>query len=549
MKKVGLVFIGLVLVNILANFFFFRIDLTEEKRFSIADATKTMMGNLEETVFVKVYLDGENFPAGFKRLQNSVKETLDEFKVAGGPKIGYRFIAPMAETDPEKRKKLQKELIDKGLIPTNLVDNKGGTRRETIVYPWAIVSCNGLEMPVMLLKGTQGLTAEEKLNQSNENVEYELATAIRKLTTKTRKRIGLLSEFTSLEPIRFAGMINALQQNYDLFIIDSKKSATFTGLDAIILPKPDRPIDDSTKYKIDQFIVNGGRALFFVDGLKVENVGLDGSYAQPVQHNLEDLFFKYGVRINTNLVKDGQSAAMIPMNVGQLGDKPNVQLIPFRFYPLINNFGKSLITNNIDIVFSKFASTIDTVQAAGISKTPLLLTSKYTKVLNTPVLVAFNEARTDTDPKAYLAGEKMIGILLEGRFESLYKNRIFNTDVRSKTFKAMGEPSKIVICSDGDLVLNDLDRRSGNPLPLGFDGVSNHTFGNQDFVMNALDYLIDNNGIIAARGKDVKLRPLDKIKVRQEQTFWQALNMLLPVLIIIGFGAIWFYLRRKRYAK
>lgn len=549
MKKVGLVFIGLVLVNILANFFFFRIDLTEEKRFSIADATKTMMGNLEETVFVKVYLDGENFPAGFKRLQNSVKETLDEFKVAGGPKIGYRFIAPMAETDPEKRKNLQKELIDKGLIPTNLVDNKGGTRRETIVYPWAIVSCNGLEMPVMLLKGTQGLTAEEKLNQSNENVEYELATAIRKLTTKTRKRIGLLSEFTSLEPIRFAGMINALQQNYDLFIIDSKKSATFTGLDAIILPKPDRPIDDSTKYKIDQFIVNGGRALFFVDGLKVENVGLDGSYAQPVQHNLEDLFFKYGVRINTNLVKDGQSAAMIPMNVGQLGDKPNVQLIPFRFYPLINNFGKSLITNNIDIVFSKFASTIDTVQATGISKTPLLLTSKYTKVLNAPVLVAFNEARTDTDPKAYLGGEKMIGVLLEGRFESLYKNRIFNTDVRSKTFKATGELSKIVICSDGDLVLNDLDRRSGNPLPLGFDGVSNHTFGNQDFVMNALDYLIDNNGIIAARGKDVKLRPLDKIKVRQEQTFWQALNMLLPVLIIIGFGAIWFYLRKRKYAK
>jgi ABC-2 type transport system permease protein len=549
MKKIGIVLIGLVLVNILGSYFFFRWDLTEEKRYSISDATKNMLGEVKDEVYVKVYLDGDDFPAGFKRLQSAVQETLDEFKLASNQKVNYRFISPTAETDPAKRAKMQQDLVERGLVATNLVDTKGGSRRETVIFPWAIVSSNGLETPVLLLKGTQGLTAEEKLNQSNENVEYEIATAIRKLTIKEKKRVGLLSEFTTLPPARFAGMITALQQNYDMFIVDSKQSPSFEGLDAIILPKPDKPIDDSTKFKIDQFIVGGGRALFFVDGLRVENIGLEGSFAQPLNSNLDDLFFKYGIRLNANLVKDGQNSAMIPMNVGVVGDRPNVQLVPYRFYPLINNFGKSLITNNIDIVYSKFASTIDTIQSAGIQKTPLLQTSAYTKVLVAPAMVSFNEARTDTKVEDYKAGVKTIGILLEGRFESLYKNRIFATDARSQNFKAIDKTSKIIVCSDGDLIVNDLDRRSNEPLPLGFDGASNHIFGNQDFVMNALDYLIDNNGIIAARGKDVKIRPLDKLKIRDDRTFWQAFNLILPVVVIALFGYIWFMVRKRRFGR
>jgi ABC-2 type transport system permease protein len=280
----------------------------------------------------------------------------------------------------------------------------------------------------------------------------------------------------------------------------------------------------------------------------VQNIGLEGTYAQPLSLNLEDMFFKYGVRLNNNLVKDGQSSAMIPMNVGKMGDKPNIQLVPFRFYPLINNFGKSLITNNIDIVYSKFASTIDTVKSVGITKTPLLQTSQYTKVLAAPAMVSFNEASTDTKVEDYQAGIKTIGILLEGKFESLFKNRIFPSDPRHANFKATGELSKIIICADGDLILNDIDNRDGTPLPLGFDGASNHVFGNKDFVMNALDFLIDNNGIIASRGKDVKIRPLDKIKAREERTFWQAINLILPTALIALIGGIWFYLRKKKYA-
>jgi len=542
---------GIILLNIAASFVFFRLDLTEEKRYSLSDATQNLLENLSAEdstdVYVKVYLDGEELPGGFERLKRAVTETLEEFKVYGGTNINYKFINPNAETDKNKREEFYVELAKKGMNPTRVVDTKNGRQIENIIFPYALVSAGGYEVPVLLLKGTQGKTAEEKLNQSNENVEYELATAIRKLTLKERKKIGLLAEFTKLKPLNFSDLIASLQERYDLFIINAKSSPTFQGLDAVILPKPDFPIDDSTKYKIDQFVMGGGSALFFVDGLKVDSVGLEGNFAQPLELNLTDLFFKYGVRINSNIIKDGASCAVIPLVVGDLGDKPNIQPVPYRYFPLINNFGKSLITNNLDLVFTRYVASIDTVRADGVKKTPLLMTSPYTKILNAPAFVTFNDAQTDTEQAEYQGGVKTIAYLLEGKFQSLYKNRLLPNDPKFADLKAESQPTKIIVCSDGDLIVNEVSQKTGNPLPLGYDKTTQHTFGNKDFVMNAIDYLIDEDGVIQAKGKEVKLRPLDKLRTRDERTFWQILNIGLPVGLVLLFGFILQWVRRRNY--
>jgi len=544
---------GIILLNIAAFYVFFRLDLTEEKRYSLSDATQSLLENLSDEdstdVFVKVYLDGEELPGGFERLKRAVTETLEEFKVYGGTNINYKFINPNAETDKKKREEFYVELAKKGMNPTRVVDTKNGRQIENIIFPYALVNAGGYEVPVLLLKGTQGKTAEEKLNQSNENVEYELATAIRKLTLKERKKIGLLAEFTKLKPLNFSDLIASLQERYDLFFIDAKSSPSFQGLDALILPKPDFPVDDSTKYKIDQFVMGGGSALFFVDGLKVDSVSLEGNFAQPLELNLTDLFFKYGVRINSNIIKDGASCALIPLVVGDLGDKPNIQPVPYRYFPLINNFGKSLITNNLDLIFSRYVASIDTVRADGVSKTPLLMTSPYTKVLNAPAFVTFNDAQTDTEQAEYQGGVKTIAYLLEGKFQSLYKNRLLPNDPKFADFKAESQPTKIIVCSDGDLIVNEVSQKTGNPLPLGYDKTTQHTFGNKDFVMNAIDYLIDEDGVIQAKGKEVKLRPLDKLRTRDERTFWQILNIGLPAALVLLFGFILQWARRHNYGK
>ena len=539
---------GIVLINVLASFVFVRLDLTEEKRYTISDATQNLLGNLDKEVLIKVYLDGDELPSGFERLKRAVDETLEEFKVYGGKNIDFRFINPSAESDTKKREEVYAELIKKGMQPTRVVDTKNGRQVENILFPYATVSYEGKEVPVLLLKGTEGRTAQEKLNQSYENIEYEMATAIRKLTLKERKKIGLLAEFTKLKPDNFADLITSLQERYALYIIDAKLSPTFQGLDALILPKPDFPIDDSTKYKIDQFVMDGGRVLFFVDGLKVDSVGLEGNYAQPLELNITDLLFKYGVRVNNNIIKDGQSSAAIPMVVGDIGDKPNIQPIPYRFFPIINNFGKSLITNNLDLIFCRYVASIDTVKADGITKIPLLMTSPYTKVLNAPALVSYNDASKETDQAEYNNGVKTVAYLLEGKFESLYKNRLLPSDPRYATFKAEGKPTKIIVCSDGDLIVNELSPKTGNPLPLGFDKTTQYVFGNKAFVLNSIDYLIDENGIIQARGKEVKLRPLDKLRSRDERTKWQVLNIALPLGILGLFGIILYMWRKRKFA-
>lgn len=545
-------FISIVLIvalNVLASQYFFRIDLTEDKRYTISDATIQVLENLDDEVFVKVYLQGD-FPAtasGFIRLQNAIRETLDGFQVYAGDKLQYRFINPSADTDVKARNKFQLELMQKGLQPTNLRVKEGEQKIEKLIFPGALVVYKGKEVPVLLLKGNRAGTQNEMLNQSVEGVEFELASAIRKLTQKQKKRIGFLEGYSNLPPARIADLTLALQESYDVFAVDLPKSPTLQGLDGIIMVKPDTVVSEEDKYKIDQFIVNGGKALFFIDALRIDSVGEQGTLAFPYNLNLDDLFFRYGVRLNSNLVKD-LNAGKIPMNVGTIGNQPQIQLMPWTFYPLINSFGKHPIVRNMDAVYTKFVGTIDTVKAKGIIKTPLMYTSQYTRVIPSPVTVSYNEARKNPDPATYNAGAKPIAYLLEGRFESLYKNRIVASDARAKTFREQGNPSKIVICSDGDVVVNEFDRRKNQPLPLGVDRFLGSVFANKDFVLHSVDYLMDEKGVIMARAKEIQLRPLDKLRLKEERLKWQVINLAAPLILVFCFGIARYYIRKKKYA-
>ncbi len=546
--RVVLWFVLPVLINVLAYFFFKRIDLTEEKRYSISDATKNLVSHLPQAVEIEVLLKSDDLNSGFERLQTAVSETLQEFQNYGGTNINWYFSNPNDIANPEERKAYLDSLVSMGVVPTNVYENKNGQKTETLVFPYALITYADKISVVPLLKDNVAQSSQNDLNQSYENLEYELATSIRKMSQREKKKIGLLTQFTLLQPVNFAGLIEGLQQYYDLYIVDARTSESFNGLDALILPKPDIAVDDSTKFKIDQYIISGGKALFFVDGLKIEAIGQEGTFAQPFEHNLEDLFFKYGVRVNQNLIKDGASALPVPIVVGNMGDKPNIQPIPYRFFPLINNFGESLITKNLDLVVAKFPSSIDTIKSGGIKKTALLKTTPYTKVLSAPALVTYNDARSETDQAEYNQGIQSIAYLLEGRFTSLYKNRIMPEDPRHAYFREDGENTRIIVCSDGDLVVNETDPKTGNPLPLGFDKLSRHTFGNLDFVLNAVDFLVDENGVITARSKEVKLRPLDSIKIAEKRTGIQVYNLILPSLLIAILGLIRAFYWKRKYA-
>jgi len=548
--RTGLWLAGLVLIQVLSSFLFFRLDLTEDRRYTLSVGTENLLGNLEEDVHVNVYLTGD-LPPGFKRLERSVQETLGEFTARSG-RLTYRFIDPAAEPSEQKRVELQKSLIEQGLNPTNLNYAADGKRTEKLIFPWAVVSAGSRKLPVLLLKGNRTTSPEEQLNQATEGVEYELASAIRQLTIREKKVLGVAVTYTAVDPIRLSDLLATLQPTYDIKLIDLQASQDLTGLDGLLVTKPDRPFSEADKYKIDQFVVKGGRALFFLDGLKIDSVGLDGTYAQPLPLNLDDLFFRWGVRLNRNLVKD-LSCAFIPLNVGALGDKPNIQLLPWRFFPLINNFGpadrRSPIVRNLDAIYSRFASTLDTVAAEGIAKTPLLLTSAYTKLLNAPVLVSYNEARQQPDPRTYNDGERLVGLLLEGSFQSLYANRILPGDPRAAGFRATGQPGKVIVCSDGDLLINDVNYRTNAPYPLGYERFSRNTFANKDFVVNAGNYLLDEQGVIAARTRQFTLRPMDKVRLKEERTFWQALNLLAPLALVGLVGLVWQVVRRRKYTR
>jgi ABC-2 type transport system permease protein len=538
----------LVFANTIFSSIFARLDLTEDKRYSISDASKEIMKNIPSNIYVEVYLEGE-FPAGFQRLQKSIKETLEQFRAYSGDKIDYVFIDPSIAPDVKTRNAVYNQLAKQGLQPTNLMVKEGAEQAQRIIFPGAIIKVKDKIIPVQLLKGNQASSPGERLNQSVEGVEFELANGIKMASTQGTQRIGILGGHGEITNKGIQDLGLSLKQYYNVELVDLTKTDSLIQYDAIIIAKPTKRFEEFDKFKIDQFIVKGGKAIFLLDGIRSEldSIKPDGSLAFPYETNLEDLLFKLGVRVNADLLLDMNCGA-IPMVVGFVGDKPETKLVPWRFFPVLNDFGKHPIVRNMDALYGKFVSTIDTITNSNIKKTPLVFSSRYSKIMTSPVRLSFNEARLNPQPEQYKLSRLPVAYLLEGQFTSLYENRM-TPEAKSKVgFKEAGKPSKVIVVGDGDFARNDTNK-AGDFFALGYDRFLGSTFANKDFIMNSLSYLLDDKGVILAKNKSIALRPLDIPRINKEKIFWQILNIAGPILIIILFGFFRLYFRNRKYQR
>jgi len=546
LKFLNLLFF-LILLNMISYRNFFRWDLTQEKRFSISKATKNILGELNDEVLVEVYLDGD-LPPDFIRMRKSIEEILEEFRVYSNNNVKYKFIDPSSAVNAQSREKFFNSIAEKGIQPTDVFLNQNGSKIQKRILPGAVVSYGLGERGVMLFKGNSAAPPLVRLNQSIEGIEYELASAIETLYNDDPGTIALLAGNGEVDSLEIISLKSALAERYRIRSINLQEVEQITGADAIIMAKPSMPFTEAEKFKLDQYLMKGGKALFMVDMLNVNMDSLEtGTFAFDRGLNLEDMFFKYGLRLNPDFIQDIISGAT-SIVVGNMGDQPQVQLMPWPFYPIINNFSDHLITRNLNAVIARFVGSIDTVKAVGINKTPLVFTSNYSRKLSSPVRVSVEDLKTKLQPGQMKDKNVPVGYLLEGHFTSLYKNRFPPPGIsRSEIIIPESEQTQIIVLSDGDFGRNEINKRSGRPLELGYDQITQQSFGNLDFLLNSIDYLMDGEGLITARAKEIQMRPLDKVKIQEEKTKWQIVNILGPLAILLFFAVLKVYLRRRKY--
>ncbi len=558
-----------ILLNVIGSYIYTRFDLTSEKRYSLSNATKDMLAEINDLVYFRVYLDGE-FPAGFKRLSRETRDMLREFR-AFNKNIEFEFINPLASSDNSERQDIYTMLIDKGLEPTELnVKTKDGTSQK-IIFPGAIATYRSLEMPVNLLASKQSAPPDEILNSSIQNLEFALADAIRKLTDNVRPKIAFiqghgelskdetadayvgLSEYYTVEWMRLDEKLNSLTERIQ---IDSLTTRLKNKYAAIIIAKPDSAFSDKDKFIIDQYIMRGGRVLWLIDPvtasmdslqLNAETIGLENDL------RLTDMFFKYGFRLNSNLVMD-LNALPIPVKVGDVGGQPQFEFFPWFYFPIITPLSNNPIVKNLNAIKTEFVSSIEFVESTGdLNKEVLLHSSKYSRTVNAPVYITLDIVGRQPDERLYRKESVPVMAKIEGEFESLFNNRVPPEIMESQeiNFKAKSKETRMIVISDGDVIKNQFQRSGGQvlPLPLGYDRYTGQQFGNKELILNAMNYLTDDSGLISIRSRDLKLRLLDRTKVEDERLYWQVLNTVLPVLLVIIFGIVLNIIRKRKYAK
>lgn len=535
------------LLNLIASHYFFRLDLTEEKRYTIKAPTRQLLKELEDEVFIEVFLEGDLNP-GFKRFQKSIRETLNELRIYSNNKVQFIFTDPAQAMSEKAKNEFMNELSSKGVSGMRVIDNKDGERLEKIVFPGALISSNGFERGVMLLKGNRGRSSQEVLNQSIEGIEFELANAISTLSSMQRKKVGFLIGHGELDSLEIASFNNALLEKYDVVKVNLQRKAALSGYDALILAKPRRPFSEQDKFKLDQYLMKGGKLLMMLDKFEasMDSASGDNYFATPIETRLDDQLFKYGIRINAEIVQDRVSAKY-PVVIGKVGNQPEIMQMEWPFFPLLNHYAEHPATRNLDATLLRFVNSIDTVKATGIKKTPLMMTSVYSRKLGSPIKVGVDDLRK-TPPENFKEGEIPVGYLLEGKFNSLYANRFLPTGVDSTSFLGQSTPTRLIVIADGDVARNDINPRTSEPQVLGTDVFSGYTYANLDLLLNMMSYLTDDQGLINARSKEIKIRPLDKEKLKNDKFFWQAVNLIVPLIALIVFGFARAAVRKRKYA-
>lgn len=560
--QVLLALLAVLLINILANSrlgeqrLYGQIDLTEEQRFTLTNATEDMLEGLEEVVFVRVLLEGE-FPAGFKRLQSATREMLEDFRSVS-PYIEYEFADPNTGNTEEINAR-REEMAKDGILPINLrVKGTEGTSQQ-LVYPYAVFYYGGRSIPVNILENeVPGVPSDVILNNAVALLEYKFANAIQKLQQKTKPLIAFTEGHGELEPIRTADLEKALRPYYEVgrLSLDSVVAVP-TEVEALIVAKPTRAFNEKDKFKLDQYVMNGGRLMWLIDNVAVDLDSLQGRkeyYPRPYELNLNDLFFRYGFRFNDDLILDLRSS-QIPLATGTLGNAPQFDLFRYPYHPLAVPRNDHPIVKSLEAVNLFYPSSIDmeVKTKTDIRKTILLQSSPNARFQKLPVGLDFNFLRYDLDPDKFNRDSLVMSVLLEGVFPSMYENQLSreNLDLLAsigQEYRAQSPPSRMVVVADGDVAANPA-RPDGSILPLGYNQYDRYQYSNKDFIINALEYLLDDQGVIAARGKEVRLRLLDTETAEATAAFWRLLNIGLPLLLLLVFGLGYNYWRKRRFAR
>ena len=540
-KKTFLVLFALIALNYISNSFYKRFDLTKDKRYTLSNETKEILKKIEDPLTIKVYLQGD-FPAEFKRIQHETNQFLEELHVLNN-NIKFRFVNPVGNT---------KELIKKGLQPSRLTVKENDKVSEAVIFPWAVINYNDKTENVSLLNNAIAKNQEQQLQNSIENLEYEFTNALHKITTLKSKKIAILKGNSELEDIYLFSFLKKLGEYYKLaeFTLEPVKTnpqktlKELTDFDLTIIAKPEKPFSEKEKLVLDQYIMNGGKTIWLVDNIiaEMDSLMANGkSIALNRELNLTDLFFNYGVRINYNITKDLYSSS-IRLASGNTGNQTQYQDFLWYYFPLLISNNNNPISKNLDPILLKFPSSMDTLKN-GIKKTILLQSSPFTKIIGTPANVSLNEIANQPDKKEFKDKNTIYGVLLEGEFKSSYAVRTKPFDINH--FKIKGVENKMVIISDGDIIANETF--AGEPLPLNIDKWTNQPYGNSDFLLNTVQYLLDDSGVLNLRSKSLQIQFLDKEKIFKEKNFWQLLNIVFPLFLLGLFGFIFNLLRKKHY--
>ena len=547
-----LAIVGIVILNVVSSFFFTRIDFTAEKRYTLSAITKTILSDLDDDVQVTVYLEGD-FPAGFKRLRNSTADLLRDFKTYSNANLKFDFVNPLAG-DQKSQEEAYQLLIEKGIEPTNLSVKTEDGMSQKIIFPAALITYKGRQIPVKLLQSRAGISPEEVLNNSIQNLEYAFASAIKKVSKNEMGRIGFTEGHGELSDQQLADAMKSLGDSYEVGRVDLS-TISFAGLDQLkvmIVAKPKNPFTEAEKYKIDYFLMKGGRIIWSLDQVSADLDSLRGSTEQLAfakKLNLDDMLFKYGVRQNYTLMAD-MNSAQIPVNVGEVGGQSQIQLLPWLFYPVFVPVSTHPLVKNLDGIRSEFPGTIDLISVKGLTSEVILSSSPFNRELEVPVLLSLQMVEEEPDPKQFKSDPKAVGVLVEGIFPSNFKNRPIPVGISEpKAIPNNVKPAKMIVLADGDIFKNQINNTDGSSYPLGFDRFTREQYANKNFLLNAADYLYDDSGIISLRNKEIKLRLLDRVKIRQEKVFWQSLNIGLPLILLIACSIFQHYYRIRKYTR
>jgi len=545
-KKLLITIIVIVIVNILGNQFFKRFDLTSDNRYTLSETTLNTLKNVKDPLIIDVFLDGE-FPAQFKRLQSETRQILEEFR-AYNKNIVFRFNDPLA--DEATAEQYTAELMSYGLTPTNINQTVKGKKSLTPIFPWAIANIGEKSVAVPLLVNNFGNKPDQNINQSVQLLEFAFTDAITKLTNTSKKKIAILKGNGEMQDKYLADFLLSTKEYYALgeFNLDSLKNdlprvlENLKRFDAAIIAKPTEAFSDEEKYILDQYIMNGGKTIWLIDQVNIDLDHLQNaeqmSLATANNLNLDDMFFKYGVRINPRLVQDLLSTP-ITAKSAEGADFP----IDWLYSPILKSEENHPINKNINLVKMEFASQIDTLKN-NIKKTVLLKSSPQSRVVGTPVLVGLNQFMQELDESVFNNGNQITGALLEGNFSSVFKNRVKPFSISKPADD--GVPNKMIVIADGDIVnYNYVNKK---PLVNGLDQWTQQVYGNKDFMMNCVNYLLDDKGLINIRSKNIELPLLDDQKVIEKYTFSQIITVGLPIVILIIFGLVFTFLRKRKYS-